>query len=154
MSTGLVELPCATLHDPWASLCVAGIKTLETRVGSLLSGFTGVLVIHRSLKPAVPYDLSRWGVSLPARPEGWPEDDRGMALGVVYVTRTARHRPSAGPITEFQQRAACFDDLTGRYLSELGRAAWLKAPVPGTGKQGRWKISIPRAYLPEWAATP
>lgn len=145
-------LPCVTLADPWASLVVNGDKTLETRKGALLSGFTGPLVIHRSLAPCDPYDLSRWGLRVPARPKGWPDDDRGAALGVVYVTRTRKHM-AMYPIEEWQRRAACYHDIEGRYLSELGRAAWFPFPIGATGKQGRWTIEVPDGALPDWVTT-
>lgn len=155
-------LPAASLTDPWASLVVAGDKTLETRKGTILSGFTGPLVVHRTLAKAVVYDLSRWGLSLPARPLGWPQDDRGMALGIVYVERTRRPGELIGrdgesvwtldPHTEESlQRRACFLDIHTRYLSELSRATWFPAPIPATGKLGRWLIDVPDEYLPAWA---
>jgi len=150
----LITLPCASLTDPWASLCVAGIKTLETRKGALLSGFSGPLVIHRTLALCVDYDLSRWGLPVPKHPEGWPEDDRGMALGVVYVTRTFRDAESALWTDEYLselQRRACFVDIRGRYLSDLAASAWFPSPIKASGKQGRWKIDVPRNYLPAWA---
>lgn len=148
-------LPAVTLRDPWASLCVAGIKTLETRKGAILSGFTGPLVIHRSKAPCDPYDLSpytaawqahMWGTCVP-RP-----DSAGMALGVVYVERTWRHafRPGDAEYADFQRRA-CFNDIEGRYLSELTRATWFPAPVPARGQQCRFRIDVPTEYLPEWA---
>lgn len=148
-----VELPAVTLTDPWASLCVAGIKTLETRKGALLSGFRGPLVIHRSLAPCDPYDLSRWGLSVPTRPDGWPTDDRGMALGVVFVAGTYRGhflRVVLDGSIEAVQRRACFEDIEGRYLSDLTHAAWFPAPIKARGKQYRFTIKVPASYLPEW----
>ncbi len=153
----LIQLPAVTLTDPWASLCVAGIKTLESRKGPVLSGFRGQLVIHRSKADCDPYDLAQFGVGMPVAPDGWPDDDRGMALGVVYVDFTWRYRrPSlfdtAGDAARLE-RAACFRGLEGRYLSSLTRAAWFPRPVPSVGKQGRWQIQIPREFLPDWAVT-
>jgi hypothetical protein len=52
------------------------------------------------------------------------------------------------------RRAACFEDIGGRYLSELKWAAWFPAPVVATGKQGRWQIDVPRSHLPWWAIDP
>lgn len=158
----MILLPCASLHDPWASLVVDGEKTLETRKGSILSGFSGVLVIHRTLARCVDYDLSRWGLRVPPRPPGWPEDDRGMALGVVYIERTWRPGELIGRTdthvwirdghTEAGlQRRACFDDIHARYLSEISHAAWFPAPFPATGKQSRFQVEVPRGHLPAWA---
>lgn len=145
-----VSLPALTCTDPWASLCVAGIKTLETRKGAILSRHRGPLVIHRSLAPCDPYDLSRWGVSVPARPDGWPDDDAGMALGVVWVHRTDRFRAGMFSDLELLRRHACFVDVDGRYLSELRRHAWFPAPIKATGHQHLFKIEVPRSYLPAW----
>lgn len=38
-----------------------------------------------------------------------------------------------------------------RYLSDLTASAWFPHPIKATGKQGRWKIDVPREYLPAWA---
>lgn len=155
-------LPAVTLTDPWASLVVAGIKTIETRKGALLSGFSGPLVIHRSKAPsAVPRHDAQ-------RPKDWPDDDAGCALGVVYVEETARLTMTGpgdmlpgmrttglpdwlcAPLADLRRRA-CFDDIEGRYLSRLTRATWFPAPVPARGMQCRFLISVPTEYLPEWA---
>lgn len=142
-------LPAVTLTDPWASLCVAGVKTLESRKGPLLSRFMGTLVIHRSKAPCAPHNLARWGLSVPMRPEGWPEDDAGMALGVVFVQGTRRHvAEGLIPISEEERRQACFENLEGRYLSELTCAAWFPRPIPAQGAQSRFKISVPADFVP------
>lgn len=146
-----VTLPCLTFTEPWGSLCLHGIKTLETRKGPVLSRFRGPLVIHRSKAPVADAGLERWGVVPPLRPAGWPEDDRGMALGIVLVKRTWPPGFLANPNIHDIQRRACFMDVAGRYLSELSRVAWFPAPFAARGKQGRWKIDVPAEYLPEWA---
>lgn len=151
----MIALPAISLTDPWASLVVNGDKTLETRKGPLLSGFRGPLVIHRTKAPCAACDLSRWGLSVPARPPGWPEDDAGMALGVVMVNRTWRFRPGTlnlwVHILVRLQRAACFEDIEGRYLSELTEHAWFPRPVAATGAQHRFRVVVPEDYLPPWA---
>lgn len=148
----MILLPCVSLTDPWASLVVNGDKTLETRRGPILSGYTGPLVIHRTLGACVDASLWQWGLSVPTRPAGWPADDRGMALGIVYVEGTRKH-DAAGmfPITDDERRRACYVNIEGRYLSELTRAAWFPAPVKATGKQSRFQIAVPRDHLPAWA---
>lgn len=165
-------LPAVTLTDPWASLCVAGIKTLETRKGPILSGFSGPLVIHRSRAPCVrgslDYETAEAYARMIGRPQPWPWDDAGMALGVVFVSGTARlttHGPRDRrmfasqadrpawldlPLADLRRRS-CFDDIEGRYLSELTLAAWFPKPIPATGRQYRFKIDVPDEYLPGWA---
>lgn len=145
-------LPAVSLTDPWATLCVAGIKTLETRKGALLSGFTGPLVICRTKAPPVDIDLSPFGVTLPAKP--YTEDDRGMAIGLVYVGRTWRYFGLDGLFTEHEpdlRRRACLHDIDGRYLSDLSRAAWFPRPVKAQGMQTRFRAEVSDEYVPEWA---
>lgn len=152
----LLTLPAVSLTDPWATLVVAGIKTLETRRGPLLSGFSGPLVICRTKAPPADYDLSRFGVTLPEKP--YTEDDRGMGIGVVFVKHTERAegifwRPvwfDSARLAAIRRRA-CFDDIEGRYLSDLSAAAWFPRPIPAKGQQTRFKVEVPAAYLPEWA---
>jgi len=148
----MIRLPAATFTDPWGPLAVSGIKTLETRKGPLLSGFQGVLVIHRSLAPCADAGLERWGLSVPPRPEGWPTDDRGMMLGVVFVGETSRPK-GRSPLEDLAtlQRRACFVDIEDRYLTDLLKAAWFPAPLSARGRQSRFMVEVPRAFLPDWA---
>lgn len=147
----MLTLPAVSLTAPWCYLCVAGIKTLETRRGALLSGFTGPLVICRTKAPPVDYDLARFEVTLPTLP--YEEDDRGMAVGIVFVSGTRRFWKHGLWSEDYAalQRRACFDDLDGRYLSELTHAAWFPHPVKAHGQQGRFKVEVPVEYVPEWA---
>jgi hypothetical protein len=138
-------LPALTLHDPWASLVMAGIKTIETRKSPVLSGFSGPLIIHRSMSPEVKgyHDTP---------PNPWGKDDiSGVALGVVRVVRTFRltYTPSSDELLVLQKRA-CFPDLAGRYLSVLEDATWFPEPLPARGTQGRWKLNVPDRLLPAW----
>jgi len=148
----VVILPAVSLTDPWATLCVAGIKTLETRKGALLSGFTGPLVICRTKAPPAAFDPAAFGVTLPVKP--YTEDDRGMAIGIVYVVRTWRYFGLDGLFTEHEpdlRRRACFHDIKGRYLSDMSRAAWFPRPVTAKGMQTRFRVEVPDEYVPEWA---
>lgn len=152
MTEPTVTLSALTLTEPWASLCASGAKTLETRVGPVLNRFTGPLVIHASKgRPDLTY-LRIHGFPEPERPEGWPADLRGMALGVVWVGATFQtmSAPRSDDYVDLQQRA-CYHDLEGRFLTELSGATWFPAPIPAWGFQCRWQITVPRAYLPEWA---
>lgn len=157
-----VNLPALTLHDPWARLCAAGLKTIETRLGPALSGFRGPLVIHRGKAPNQDPDgdyLASFGFpACPPVPDGWPADIAGHCIGVVFVDRTTRHIGSDGLLALGFEReardmmqAACFHDLDRRYLSHLTRAAWLTRPIPARGTQGRWRVEIPHDSLPAWA---
>lgn len=149
-----ILLPAVSLTDPWATLCVARVKTLETRKGALLSGFTGPLVICRTKAPPADFDLSPFGVTLPVKP--YAEDDRGMAIGIVYVRWTRRWLAlsSAGLWPEDADALrlrACFHDIDGRYLSDLSRAAWFPRPVTAKGQQTRFRVEVPDEYVPAWA---
>jgi hypothetical protein len=146
-----MKFTAVSLTNPWAYLVVAGIKTLETRKGALLSGFTGPLVICRTKAPSVDYDLARFGVALPAKP--YTEDDRGLAIGMVRVERTWRFHPSPlmPVLGDDLHRRACYHDIDGRYLSELTGAAWFSRPVAAKGMQTRFVVDVPDDLVPTWA---
>lgn len=159
MSEPTTTLPAVTLYDPWACLCSAGVKDLETRRGAVLSGFRGPLVIHRAKKRGDWDYLPAMGWPEPPRPP-WLQDatdeqlDReiaGCAIGVVLVERTWRFRGILDqPLAGLRERAR-YHDLAGRYLSELSRASWLTEAFPARGNQGRWQITLPTRLLPGWA---
>jgi hypothetical protein len=169
-----ITLPCLTLIEPYASLCVAGIKTIETRRNGVLSRIRGPLLIAVSKKPAHAWD--RWAPPQPRPPEGWPEELGGHAIGVVNVSavgkpwdhetwawadsRTGRRVRELGEYPTVSEREAWRDDLRrrtgvgelgGRWLAFLDRAAWLTRPVPVRGRQGWYPVELEADRVPEWA---
>lgn len=148
-------LQAISLTDPWATLVVAGIKTLETRKGPVLSGFSGPLVICRTKADCDPYDYTPFTGDLDHLDlKPYADDDRGMAIGVVMVKGTGRLSPieqAYEPGMEERRRRACFHDIASRYLSVLTAAAWFPRPVAARGAQGRFKVEVPVEFLPEWA---
>jgi hypothetical protein len=153
-----MNLPALTLHDPWATLCVAGVKTIESRRSPVLSGFAGPLVIHRSRAPEDADYLSAMGwPPKPVPPWGADLDMAGAALGVVFVATTEPPRDlSLLPAEQSHglRERARYHDLEGRWLSHLSLAAWFPQPLPARGTQGRWRIEVPDEWLPDWAKLP
>lgn len=170
----VITLPCLTLIEPYASLCAAGVKTIETRRGGVLSRIRGPLLIAASKKPGKALD--DWAPPKPRPPGGWPEDLGGHAIGVVHVSavgkpwgpgqwvwmdsRTGRRVRELGEsptVSEREawrddlRRRACVGELGGRWLACLDRAAWLTRPVPVRGRQGWYPVELEAALLPEWA---
>lgn len=145
-------LPAVSLTDPWAWLVVTGVKDLETRKGALLSGFSGPLVICRTMAPANladPHLLVT--VAPPLKP--WSDhDDRGKAVGIVCVERTWRLTESLpeNDLDELRRRA-CYIDIMSRYCSDLTWAAVFPRPVKAKGMQTRFRVEVPDEYVPEWA---
>lgn len=115
---------CISLWQSYACLCVAGVKTLETRTWPWPYG-PSWLVIHaakhidRAAETRLAAKLAR--VPAPLR------EVRGALLGLVYVT-------GSRPLLPEDEDAACFYE-PGRFAWPLDKAQAFAAPVPMRGPQ-------------------
>jgi len=166
-----ITLKCLSLRQPYASLVVAGVKTIETRTSGVLSKHRGPLLIAASQGKGAALD--EWGRDRYdwQQPDGWERYPRGVVLGVVYVQAVGK---PVVPMNEYPywqdtltaltlamfcgetaiamlQREACFGDPVGRWLAFLSCAAWLAEPVPVKGRLGLYPVTLDADLLPEWA---
>lgn len=112
-----------SLHQPWAQLVIAGLKTIETRPRR--TTYRGPVVIVSTLRPY----------------EDLPHLPLGRALGVVYVM-------ACEPMTKRDEPAACVPHLPGRWSWHLHprlRVAFSE-PFPVRGHQGWYELddSLPQ----------
>jgi len=154
----MITLRCISLIEPYASLVVGGVKTIETRTGPVLSRTRGPLLIAVSKKPEAALD--RWAPPKPSPPAGWPGEIRGHVIGVVNVTGIWKpisdshwsqdgETPDIDHMDELRRRA-CFGEVGGRWLAFLDRAEWLTEPVPVRGYPGTYPVTLDAELLPAW----
>ena len=83
-----MSLACLTLHQPWASLIAAGVKTIETRSWS--TKHRGRIGIHAGLRVPEPHQGPMFvGEFHVAQGGTWlhgPDHDAPMAFGVLVAT--------------------------------------------------------------------
>ena len=120
-----------TIRQPYASLIMAGIKTVETRSWS--TNERGPLAIHAALRPE--QDVNELWRLL---------EDAGVDIGVAFgcvigvvdiidVLPTRQHRPARQrPLGDFRR---------GRYAWLLANPRELASPIPVRGQQSLWPIS-------------
>lgn len=108
-----------TIRQPWASLIIAGIKTVENR--SWPAAHRGLLAVHAGLGTD-PEALKAHRGLLPPGPL-----PRGVILGTVNVTGCVRDSPS--PWAE----PGCWHWI-------LKNPQPLAEPVPRTGRLGLWTV--------------
>lgn len=140
-----------TLHEPWASLIVFGVKRHETRRWS--SRVRGPMLIHaartwgkrqRSAWKAIRETvLLRTGRTLP-EPSGF-----GCVVAICALADCRPTRDDASPL--FPDPAEPADDLDrlcgdwspGRYAMRLDSVTPLPEPIPWCGSQGRPRSAPP-----------
>lgn len=122
-----------SLTQPWASLVVAGRKTVETRGWRLPIGMEGQRVAIHASKGMPPWaeELARaWGLDPDALP-------RGAVVGEVTIvgsqrTEETRHRLEPEEI-EFG------DFSSGRWAWFLTHPTEYEEPIPARGALGFWE---------------
>lgn len=107
-----VTLRCLSLLQPYASLVVSGVKTLETRTGPVLSRHRGPLLIAASKGKGGALDAFARFCSDWSTPEGWERYPRGVILGVVNVRDVGR---------PWDAGVLWVDSITSRRIPELQR---------------------------------
>lgn len=135
-----------SLWQPWASLCIQGLKQYETR--SWTTAYRGDLVIHAAKRPLTraDYDLVEfWEVSGFVDDEfAWflNHDPRyfGAALGIVTLTAIYRTEPLLPKIDAQEQAFGNYG--SGRYAWRLENPRPFLQPIPYRGKQGMWTWDI------------
>ena len=135
-----MTLKVLTLHQPWATFILAGLKTFETR--SWWTSHRGLLGIHASLRRPV----EGWGLlDQPAIVEAAVQaglstnlDDYpvGQLLGTVQVLSCRQASPVFRPPTKLEGLVGDWTD--GRWVWELATPVAFDAPVALPGRQGIW----------------
>lgn len=116
-----------TVHQPWASLIVAGIKTVENRTWSPVEWMRGTrLVVHAS---------KQWSPTAAVTASNRDDYPPGVVVGVVTLA-------------DWHTDSDCVEDgrlcspwaFTGHYHWELVTPTRLEDPVPCRGMQRLWTL--------------
>ncbi|MDB5252702.1 MAG: hypothetical protein JWP27_1871 [Flaviaesturariibacter sp.] len=132
-----------SLLQPWATLVVMGLKTIETR--SWTTGYRGPLLIHAS--------TGRAGALLAAEPpftrhiHSFAALPFGALLGIVNLDEIVPVESLAGTGISLRrltlEEKAFGDDTAGRWGWILSGARAFDKPIPMRGSLGLWTYSGP-----------
>lgn len=138
-----VEMPVISLWQPWANWVSWGWKTIETRRHARFAGLAGKSVgIHAAAK----WDKEAIGLA-----RTWLSPDQiaktydllgstWPASALVAVVLVTEHRP----LDSADAPQALIECDTQRYGLIISSAAAVSPPYPCKGKQGIWRLRIPK----------
>lgn len=140
------KIACITLHQPWASLVMAGFKKYETRAWK--TKHRGLLYIHagkffdawhREICQEEPFKslLEKMGFGIPVDTEKLP---KGCLIGSVMLEEVYASEDLEPNLSEFDKGLGDFSP--GRYAWLLKNPQPLVVPIPASGKQALF-------YLPK-----
>ncbi|KAJ3593458.1 hypothetical protein NHX12_005793 [Muraenolepis orangiensis] len=156
-----VEFPCLSFRQPYAGLVLSGLKSVESRWSSVLSGLEDrTLAVHVARRD---WEEGGWASLLAS--QGWDgaplrallEDGerfgRGVVAGLVEVGVTWRC-PASLPEEDLHEleKAAILIGLQDKYLTRLSNPRWLVEPLPCRGNKDLWTVEIPSHLLPNPSA--
>lgn len=146
----MITMRVISLWQPWATLLVTGLKTIETRSWSTKTDDR--ICIHASVKRSRE-QIEFFEALFPAlNPKGYSKFDDLPRGGIIGSVRLEHCLPVDSPEVKKLLRSNPDEWLYGNYAP--GRFAWItEFPVqydhviPETGRQGFWRVPIDR--IPE-----
>jgi activating signal cointegrator 1 len=133
----MTRIGTISLHQPYASLVVAGIKTIETR--GWYTKHRGLMLIHaakrRITKNTCPF-LDLGAPEIHARKAELPF---GAIIGVVEIADVVKSEDA--PLV-WRDQNWCGDFRPGRFCWILTHARAFKAPIFTPGRQNFWSYDI------------
>jgi hypothetical protein len=153
----MVEMPCFTMSQPFASLLLNGVKTIESRNNQMFQEVapgTQVLM-HCGRKDWHDQEsyldiLEQQGLSseditkASNLPKGF---SRGAIIGVVTVGKTWRPSDGERRGKDLQNRVLAPYDGVGKFCTEITDARWLERPIKTRGNPGVYSTQIPKSVL-------
>ena len=156
----MLTVPAISLWQPWASLCVWGVKPWETRSWST-AGNKGLLAIHAAKRWRK--DQEQWTFDLIHDALKWPDLPSELADELRFVLNSGPERElPRGAIVGTVQRGPVHatnvwqpperyymlgDFAPSRFAWEFHRPARLRKPLHWTGTQGFFNVEIPPAAI-------
>uniref|UniRef100_A0A7S4WBS2 Magnesium-dependent phosphatase 1 n=1 Tax=Alexandrium monilatum TaxID=311494 RepID=A0A7S4WBS2_9DINO len=148
-----IQLPCFSMRDPYASLMLHGVKTLETRSHAMLVGVEGICLLHIGFQTMAEdvaglylwqLGYGRKEIEMLMKP---PRNlDRGQVLGVVELGKTRKINEVEQGMEDTQRKVCA--EAVGQFATQVLRAWWLKKPIKQKGNQGVWRMMVWRNQLP------
>jgi magnesium-dependent phosphatase 1 len=162
VSDDMLSMPCFSMSQPFASLLLNGVKTVESRNNNMFAklapgtqvllhcgrrdwpdqtSFRKILMEHRDNNDHTEIDR------LCRLPEGF---GKGHVVGVVTVGATYRRDTHSVVPTTLERHVLAPGDAVGRFCTPIAKAAWLSHSVPLVrGGPGIFTVEIPKTCLPE-----
>jgi magnesium-dependent phosphatase 1 len=156
-----VQMRCFSMNMPFAALLANGYKTLESRNGTMFAQYAEgtqlLLHVGRRVYPDGNKHLEvmkSGGLddaeieelkSLPSK-GGY---GKGSAVAIVELGRTYETTLEERSDPDFQRRVAAYGADSGRIVTEIKRAAYLKKPIKHSGQPGVFKVAIDPELLPD-----
>jgi magnesium-dependent phosphatase 1 len=154
-----VQMRCFSMNMPFVALLANGYKTLETRNGTMFTQYAEgtQMLLHVGRRTYPDGDrhidvMKSGGLSdeeieeLKKLPQGF---GRGNAVAIVELGRTYETTTEERSEPEFQRNVAAFGADSGRIVTEIKRAAYLKKPVRLSGQGGVFKVQIDPEVIPD-----
>ncbi len=125
--------------QPWASLVVMGLKTIETR--SWATGYRGPLFIHASKSKAGKSILP-----LLQMQDAVPDFSQlpfGVIIGEVMLTDIIACEQMTSTQEHWEAKTLeerAFGSYSGKYCWLFQKAVLFDEPIPATGRLGLWEF--------------
>jgi magnesium-dependent phosphatase 1 len=176
-TTTMVQFRCFSMNQPFAALLANGYKTLETRNGTMFTAYAeGTQMLLHVGKRTYPdggkhvdimkkqyhktsnnnsstisvrqYEgLGDDAVSrLKSLPPGF---SRGDIVAIVELGKTYETSMTERCDPEFERRAVAYGTDSGRFVTEIVRATYLKRPVKRKGEGGVFKVHVDPSVIPD-----
>jgi len=157
---------CVSMKNPFAALVANGRKTLETRNGTMLTKYAeGTQVLLHVGRRTYPDSGKHLGIlkashpeltdgelrTLTSLPEGFA---KGHIVAILELGRTYETTLDDRSDPKFERRALAHGPDSGRIVTEIRRAAYLKQPVPQTGEPGVFRVRIDPEVIPDGWSVP
>ena len=157
--TSMSELPCFSMSQPFASLLLNGIKTVETRNNDMFMNLKpgSQVLLHCGMrdwkdKEAPKIELRRQGYSdadivrLSALQPG--EFSKGSIIGVLTIGKTWLASDKERQSVDLERKVVAKYENMGKYCTEITGASWLRKPKRCKGRPGIFKAKVPDNCLP------
>ncbi|XP_018962696.1 protein EOLA1 [Cyprinus carpio] len=159
-----LEVACLSFRQPYATLVLNGVKTVESRWRPLLAELRNcTLAVHIAQKSWEGEDwrlilterLGMTAVQTEQLLESGERFGRGVIAGLVDVGETWCC-PEDIPCEEMREleTAACLTELKMKYLTRLSNPRWLNEPIYSRGHKDVWTVHIPVHLLPSAPSHP
>jgi ASCH domain-containing protein len=121
-------MKCLSLRQPYASLIVSGIKTIETRTWK--TNYRGKILIHAALKP----------IELPKQFQARVKEINPEVLSATGKIIGSVDVIDCRPLLAKDKKAALVDEIENKYAWLLENPEVFKEFIPLKGKLGLFNV--------------
>jgi len=157
---------CFSMNNPFAALLANGYKTLETRNGTMFTEYSeGTQILlhvgrrtypdggkHLDIMKAAQPGISDEDIQkLKSLPEGF---SKGNIVAILELGKTYETTIAERSIPEFERKVVAYGSDSGRFVTEIKRAEYLKQPIRQKGESGVFKVKIDPDMIPDGWSIP